>query len=314
MRRVLRPGIVVPIVISASLIGALLGVADARRVLAVVERLQPAYLLQFAAVMVAYEGARLLQWHLLLRHLGIRTELRSEAFAFAGGEVGRYAPMGALIQNYILRTIRHVSFSLSSAATGLTVVAEVAVAPAIALAVGVDAWPWLRPAIASALAGAAVFVLVVARTHATSRIERLLDSGGRARALRAGLARFLEGLSRFDDPRVLLVTALITACYVLLGGVGLWVVGLGVHADLGLRGAVAAYSIGVTLALVVPAFTDVGTLEVGSVGALVAMGIEPQVAVGVTLLDRALMIAASLVFGAFAALLFPDLVRAIRKS
>lgn len=85
MKALLRPRILVPVVVGASLIGALLGIADARRVVGVIARFRIEYLVAFALVMVAYEAARLLQWHLLLRHLGIRTRLRAEAFAFAGG-------------------------------------------------------------------------------------------------------------------------------------------------------------------------------------------------------------------------------------
>jgi hypothetical protein len=72
--------------------------------------------------------------------------------------------------------------------------------------------------------------------------------------------------------------------------------------------ALAAYCFSVAVALVVPIFTDLGTLEAGGVAALIAMGVSRHGAVGIMVLDRALIIAVALALAVTFGIIWRDLL------
>jgi hypothetical protein len=74
MTKILRPSIVLPLLLSASVLAALLAFGDFKNVIAVMRTLRPGYLLAVMGVFVAYELVQGVQWHALLRALGIRHE------------------------------------------------------------------------------------------------------------------------------------------------------------------------------------------------------------------------------------------------
>jgi hypothetical protein len=126
--RLLRPKIILPLLLSASLLAALLAFADVKKVVALMTAFDKLYLLYFLLLMAAYTAVRGAQWHELLAALEIDAPLRSQMFAFLVGEVTKSIPIGNYVQNYILQQARGTDFGRSSAATTLIVLIEVAVA------------------------------------------------------------------------------------------------------------------------------------------------------------------------------------------
>jgi len=100
---VLKPKVLIPLILSVALIVALLAFADVKKVIALIEGFQKIYLLWFLLLMVAYEIVRGTQWYFLLRALDIRVPVRTQIFAFAGGEVTKSMPIGNYFQNYLLQ-------------------------------------------------------------------------------------------------------------------------------------------------------------------------------------------------------------------
>jgi len=95
--------------------------------------------------------------------------------------------------------------------------------------------------------------------------------------------------------------------FVTLEGAALYLVALALRVDrLSVTGALAAYCFSVAVALVVPIFTDLGTLEAGGVAALLAMGVTRHGAVGIMVLDRALIIAVAMVLAAIFGFIWRD--------
>jgi len=75
---------------------------DVKRIGALIVGFDRADLLYFFLLMVAYEAVHGLQWHLLLRALGLRAPLRTQIFTFLSGEIAKTLPIGNYFQNYLL--------------------------------------------------------------------------------------------------------------------------------------------------------------------------------------------------------------------
>ena len=155
VKRLLRPSYLLPAILSASLLVALLTFGNVPRVAGLMRLFQPGYLLPILLLLVAYEAVQCLQWHVLLRPLGTHEPLRAQVFAFLVGAATRALPIGNFGQNYLLQRAGSTEFGLSSAATLLSVLIEVAVALAGLVLLGLGPWTWLRPLI---LVGLTIFV------------------------------------------------------------------------------------------------------------------------------------------------------------
>jgi hypothetical protein len=124
MNKLLRPSVVIPLTLSAAVLAALLDFSHPAQVVAVMEGLQPIYLLYVLVLMVAYEALRWAQWSVLLAALGIRAPLRTQVFTFLRGEVAESLPVGTYFRNYLLHSSTGTDFGLSSAATTVSMVTE----------------------------------------------------------------------------------------------------------------------------------------------------------------------------------------------
>jgi uncharacterized membrane protein YbhN (UPF0104 family) len=121
------------------------------------------------------------------------------------------------------------------------------------------------------------------------------------------VVHFREGLGRIARPRILLTTAALSAALVLLEGLALYMVARALRIDgLPVTAALAAYYFSIGVSFVVPIFTNLGTLEAGGVAALIALGVSREGAVGVMVLDRALIIALAIVLAVVVGLAFRD--------
>ncbi len=96
MKTLLQPKVLIPLILSVALIVALLAFTDVKKVVTLIEGFQKIYLLWFLLLMVAYEAVRGAQWYFLLRALDIRVPVRTQIFAFAGGEVTKSVPTTSL--------------------------------------------------------------------------------------------------------------------------------------------------------------------------------------------------------------------------
>jgi glycosyltransferase 2 family protein len=310
VKRLLRPRIILPGVISLAIIGALLAFADVAKLADLIAGVQPGYLAAAVLLMLAYNAVRSAQWFYLLDHLGIVAPRREEALAYIGGALTKYLPGGSYFQNYLLYETSGVDPALSSVATTLIVFTEPVVALIFVLLIGVDDWVWLRWLIAIGLPLALLFAAGVYRLIESPAQPRWLTERHLYRVLADELVRFRDGLARMAHPSILATQAALAAVFVVLEGAALYMVALALHVDkLTVSSALAAYCFSVAVALVIPIFTDLGTLEAGGVAALIAMGVSRHGAVGVMVLDRALVIAVAIVLAVTFGLAWRDLLR-----
>src|SRR5260221_13585299 len=127
MKKLLRPKVVIPIIVSASIVAALLAFADVKKVMALLLGFQSQYLLYFILLMLAYEVVRAAQWHYLLTTLDIRVPLRTQLFTYLGGEMAKSLPVGNYFSSYLLSETKGAKLGRASAATTIIILIEVAV-------------------------------------------------------------------------------------------------------------------------------------------------------------------------------------------
>lgn len=286
----------IPTILGAALIVSLLAFADIRRVGSQIAAFQARDLLIFAALMLVYEAVRCMQWHLLLAALAIRAPLRSQIFAFAMGEVTKSLPIGNYFQNYVLLQAEGTAFGRSSAATTLIVLTEVAVSVTLVAVLGLGAWTgWLRPLI---LVGLSVFALVIWVVAALGVPRAVLARLRRSPALRRPLAEwdaFRGGVVALLRPPALAYAGALGAAYILTGALGLFVLGHGLNPHpITLPQAVSAYCFSLACGLILPLPLDLGLIEVSGAGALMAVGVGRDAAVGMVIINRALSLAVAL--------------------
>lgn len=292
------------------MIGGLFAFADAPRVVTLIARLDPRFLLLFLAVMVVYHALRAAQWLVLLDRLELKAGLRARLFSYIGGAVSMYLPGGAYFQNYLLYETRDADPAETSAATTVMTLTEPLMAMLIIFIIGIGNWTfirWLLGIGVPVIAGGLIGIFWWLRRHG---LPDWLERRKLVRRGRDQIDQFLESVARFRDPATLGLQAMLAGLYLLVGGFGLWLVELMLHLHSpSLSGCVAAYCFALAAAMFVPLFTNLGSLEVGGVAALIAAGASRQGAVAMMIFDRTLMIAAVFLFLLVAAVLWQDLLR-----
>jgi uncharacterized membrane protein YbhN (UPF0104 family) len=314
--RLLSPRILVSAIASIAIVAALLSLVDLGKLATLLARLRPAYLAAAILLILAYTAVQSLQWMFLLDHLGIVAPRRDELLAFVGGNLTKYLPGGSYFQNYLLYETSGVDPALSSVATTLMVLLEPAVALIFLLMIGVDGWTWLRWLLAIGLPLALLFAAGLYLFIESPNLPRWVTDRRLYVALADEVVRFRDGLSRIAHPRILGTTVSLTAVFVLLEALALYVVARALHIDgLSVTGALGAYYFSIGVALVIPIFTNLGTLEAGGVAALIALRISSEGAVAIMVLDRALIIALAIVLMLITSVAFRDLLgRALRAA
>lgn len=317
LKSVLRPNVLIPVVIAVGLLAGLLAFGNPSQILALLAGFRLQYLLYFFLTMVAYEAVRCTQWHFMLLSLGIRVPLRTQIFTYMSGEVTKDLPVGNFFPDYVLQRSQGTDFGLASSATLLITLIEVAVSITGVVIIGIDGWEWLRPVI---LIGTFAFVLIVwalyrwhhlphqHRPH--PRFQMVLKRKWVQKGLDE-IRQFLRGEKTLLHPHVLAIGAALGAIYLTLGGVGLYLVILGLGLPhISIWSVLAVYYFSLAFAAIVPLPMDFGSTEVSGTGALVADGMGRSGAVGTMLLARLLSLAATLVIALVTILILHDEFRA----
>jgi uncharacterized protein (TIRG00374 family) len=310
VRALLNPRLVIPTSLGLALIGTLVGVSDAGKIASTMQHLRPGFAVAFVVLMVIYEAIRGLQWHVLLEGLDVRVPLDAQAFSFLLGEATRTAPIGNYFQNYLLSRVEGEDFGRTAAATTLIVLTEVGWGLLAIVVIGVDGWTWLRPLI---LIGLAAFLCVIVLVYHLERqvsLPRWITRHALARTLLDELSRFRRGIAALVRPRPLTIEAALSAAYLSTAGAGLYVLAVGIGVDqLSFWQMLGIYAFSLTAGLIVPLPIDLGVVEVGGVGALVASGLNREAAISLMLLNRLLSVGSAIGIAAVGMLFLGDELR-----
>lgn len=302
--------------VSIAIIGGLLAFADLGKLANLMAGIRPTELILAVLLIVSYMALQAAQWIYLLDHLAVEAPRRAALLAFAGGNLTRYLPGGSYFQNYLLYETCGVDPALTSVATTLMVLLEPAVALLFLLILGIDDWVWLRWLLAIGLPLALLFAVGLYLFIESPRLPSWLTRRRLYLAFADEVVRFRVGLARLADARILAMTAALSAAFVLLEGMALYMVAHALRIDgLSLTSALAAYYFSIGVALIIPIFTNLGTLEAGGVAAMIALGISREGAVASFVLDRALIIAIAIALALAIGFAFRDLLgRAVRTA
>jgi hypothetical protein len=309
--KLLRPAVVIPTLLSVAILAALLSVSNVAQVILVMEGFQPRYLLYVLVSTAAYEALHCLQWCVLLTSLELRVPPRTQVFAFLGGEVAKHLPLGNYVANYLLRQSAGTAFGRSSAATTLSMLTEVALALAGVVLLGLGDWGgWLRPVIVGGLAVVLAAAWAVHRSAFAPRVPRWLLQRPSAQTFAREVGQFRASAATLVQSRILAAQGLLGAGYMLLGGVVLYLVarGLGVG-HISFWQVLAVYCFSLAVAQISPIPMDLGVIEASGVGALLAMGVDESMAVGIMLIHRVLNVGAMLVMAFIGLVVLRDEVR-----
>lgn len=317
MKKLLRPQVIIPVVLSVAIIAALLAFANIGKIITLITKFPLLYLLWFFLLMVGYEAIRGAQWHLLLRALSVRAPLRSQIFAFAVGEITKSIPVGNYFQNYLLQQSKDEDFGRTSAATTLIIVLEVGVSSLGVVIIGLGSWTgWLRPLIIVGTLVAALVAWAYHRFHQSSRMPKWIREHKRLRKAADEFRQFRKGAEDLLHPRVLAVAALLSAAYLLTAGSALYIVvkGLSPHNGVAFPDVLAVYFFSLAFSLIFPLPIDIGVVEVSAVGAFLAIGVDRSLAVGAELLNRILGVVSALIIAAIAMVILRDEFHAALQS
>jgi uncharacterized protein (TIRG00374 family) len=310
LNKLLSPKVVIPTVIGLALIGALVGVSDAGKIAMIMQHLNPVAALGFVVLMMAYEAVRGVQWHVLLKGLGVRVPFSAQAFSFLLGEATKTAPIGNYFQNYLLSRVEGEDFGETSAATTLIVLTEVAWGLFAMVIVGIDAWGWLRPLILVGLSVFLVLASLVYRFEKNSAPPTWMTRHELTRTLLLELRRFRRGVAALIRPRPLATEAGLSAVYLLAAAGAMYLLALGLGVDqISYWQMLAIYMFGVTAGLILPLPVDLGVVELSGAGALVASGLNREVAISIVLLNRLLQVGTALVIAAVGMVFLRDELR-----
>lgn len=301
LRWLARPSVLIPLVLGAGVLVALFTLADIRKVLAIIAGFRLEYFLAFLLLMVLYEALRAAQWHLFIEKLDVHVPLRSQLLAFAMGEVAKILPVGNYFQNYVLKTSRGAEFGRTAAATTLIIWEEDAVCLVALMVLGLGAWSgWVRIAIVVGVAAVAVLAWLFLRMRPGGR-PQLVSRSPLLRRLADELDRFREGAAALLRPSVLAATLAYSALYLTVAAFGLFVIvrGLGIT-NVSLLDVFAVYFFSLALGLIIPLPVDIGAIEVGGLGAFVAVGVGRSAGLGAMIVNRVLSVLASLLIGGVA--------------
>ncbi len=315
MRSLLRPRVVLPMLLSISLLAALLAFANVHAVEAAVRGFHTLYLVYFLALMTAYEAVRCVQWRLLLRASGIKTDTRTSAFTFLVGEMAKTLPMGQYLRNYLLRQTGDANIGQSAPATLTTLLIEDAVSLVGVLILGIGGWSWLRPMIVVSAVVFAAAIFGLYRLIVTARMPRRISASGRFRAVLTELKHFKMSSMLLANPRTLIIQFCFGATYLLLGAGAFYalLLGLGVT-GVPLSQAIAVYFFSLACGLLIPIPVDIGLIELSGTTALLSVGVSRSVAVSAMLLNRVLGGAASVLIALVTAVILREQLRAALRG
>lgn len=302
-------------IVSVAIIAGLLAFSDFSKLEGVIGAVQPGYLLAAVVFILAYNAVQLLQWMYLLDAMHLGAAEGEAVLAFVFGNLTKYLPGGSYFQNYMLYETGGVDPAISSVATTLAVLLEPTFALVYLFIIGIDGWTWLRWLIGIGLPLALLFAAALVLFIESPRLPNLITERGLFRRLADEVIRFRDGVARIGHPAILGTAAVLSAFLVLLEGLALYLVARALHIDsLYVTSALAAYYFSIAFALIIPIFTNLGTLEAGGVGALIVLGVSRQAAVAAMVIDRGLIIGLAVVLAIISAVVFHrPLQKAMRR-
>ena len=299
MKRLWRPKVIVPTLLSAGCLAFVLTFANAHTVSYEIVTALPRALVPVFLLTLLYLIAKAIQWRLYLARLNIRPDWQALLVPFAGGEIGNSLPMGVFLENYLLKGSLGSEIGRSSAATTWMLITEIAVCLSALLVVGVPGWPWLRPLALAILLGMLLVGFILFRWRfIDATLESWARRSRRLRPLAEGARQFLEGGKLLFSWRTFACGLPLTAVYLGAQVTALTIIGETLSPGFGWHEALASFAFSLGVVLVVPVLPHLGSVEASGLGVLLQFGLSKNLAVGCFLTLRLLTTGTIMLVGA----------------
>lgn len=274
----LRPGILLPLLLSAALLALAVTLGDLGTVVDRVKMIPLGVMAMALLLAIAYLVIKGWQLNLLLRGANLHPGWQRLILAFAVGELALTLPLGVFAQNWMLSVTAkgESQFGRSSSATVVMLVVETLVALLALAIIGIPDWPELQPIAALFAAGLLAFTYLA--LHFGHLAERLPHRARRklVRKMLAQLIDLIHGLQHIYQPRLLLLALLSSTAYLFALAVAFTLVGrhMGIpQLDFITAATIYAFSLVVVL-MFGGLFSQIGLLEVLGIGAAQAWGLS----------------------------------------
>ncbi len=283
MKKLLQPKILVPILLSVSLLAFVFSITDAPKVAGYLRAMSVPLAAGVFATTIGYMSIKWVQFDSFLDRLQLRVSWRQSMLAFVVGEMTLPVPAGIYAQNFVLLRITGADFSRSSGATTAVLVSEGAISLVGVLILGIPGWEALRYAILALFFVAAVPALVVMKVEFVHKVlVRFLEDGPFPDA-GSGLIEIVRDTKELLFPTGFVRVVPVTSAYLLclVAGFYLTAHGIGEHVDF--LQAAAIYLFAIAIVLVSPVSAQLGIVEAGGVGAMQQFGYSPSESLAVML-------------------------------
>ncbi|HEX2922428.1 MAG TPA: lysylphosphatidylglycerol synthase domain-containing protein [Chloroflexota bacterium] len=273
LKTLTRPRVLIPILLSAALLAFLLSISDVPDLLDRISRIPVRTMVLVFCLALFYLVLKGVLFRLFLDGLGIYPTSPQLIVSFATGEATLTLPAGIYAQNYVLRRIAAIDFSISSAATTALLATEGGVALVILAILGIPGWDWLRPAILSFFAVAAIVVTALMKLHPARRLGARLAGSGLFALVEREFIEMVEGLASLFTPGMAARAVPLTVTYLLALVTGFYIVAQAIGVTgFGFGQAATVYLFALSIVLLSPISTHLGVIEAGGVGAMMAWG------------------------------------------
>ncbi len=272
-KRLLKPRIVIPVLLSAALLAFVFSLSNISLVMDRITRLSLTTMAITFALAIGYLVVKWVQFHRYLMKEGISATWRQSVLSYAVGEMTLPIPAGIYAQNYVLRSTACADFSRSSAATTAILIVEAIVSLLIVGILDIPAWWWLRPVILGLLGLSAIVVALFLWVRPLRDLAGNLLQAGPLHKVGPEFIETIEGVRDLFHPRIAAVAMPIAIVYLLDLVAGFFVTAHGIGiSSLNFQEAVTIYLFAVAVVELVPFSSNLGFIEAGGVGAAQAWG------------------------------------------
>lgn len=316
LKKALRPNVVIPLVLSAALIAALLAFGNIQDMIRAVQSFKPIYLLWVVLLFAGYEAVRCFQWLFLLDKIDDKAPRRAQIFAFLVSETTKTVPIGNYFQNYLLAKSEGSDPGRTSAATTFQVLGEVAASLVGIVILGLGAWSmYLRIVIVGGLIVFGLGVWLFMKLHKDSGPPQWTQKNKTTKKLLDEAKQFREGAKDLIEPRTLIVVFVNSSIYCIIAGSALYMTAKGLSiTDVPYFGVLAVYFFSLASSLIIPLPTDIGAAELTGAGAFLLIGVPKAIAVSVMLIFRLLSILTAVVIAVIGGVIMRDEFRAAMQQ
>jgi hypothetical protein len=170
LRTFTQPKVLIPTVVAAVALSALLSATNVGEVGRIMMRFPPVLIPALAALFLGREFVRTIVWRYFLSVIGIKAKWRQAAITLTGSDATKVLPAGIYLQDVLVSRDLDTKISGLLAATTLMIWMELTISMIALAAIGLPAVPWFRWLMMVCGLGS-LLVMLIGRTRFPRRMQ-----------------------------------------------------------------------------------------------------------------------------------------------